>query len=185
MQISANGTRQNGNNFQIDGVPVNSAVWGGAPVVTPSEETVKEVKIIANNYSAENGRGSGAQIQVVSQSGTNEFHGSAFFKWHRPGLNAFNRWNGMSALQDASGNWYSVDNPRTKDTQRFNQYGGSVGGPILHDKLFAFFAYETQRNHSQTIATGWYATPQFIQNAATPNSVASKLLGFPGVNSCL
>jgi hypothetical protein len=180
VQISANGTRQNGNNFQIDGVPVNSAVWGGAPVVTPSEETVKEVKIISNNYSAENGRGSGAQVQVVSQSGTNDFHGSLFFKWHRPGLNAFNRWNGMSALQDASGNWYPVDNPRTKDTQRFNQYGGSVGGPILHDKLFAFFAYETLRNNSQTIATGWYATPQFIQNAATPNSVASKILGFPG-----
>ncbi len=84
-----------------------------------------------------------------------------------------------------SGNWFPVDSPRTKDTQRFNQYGGSVGGPILHDKLFAFFAYETQRNNSQSIATGWYATPQFIQNAATPNSVASKLLGFPGVSSCL
>src|SRR5690348_13924881 len=99
VQITANGARQNGNNFQIDGVPVNSAVWGGAPVVTPSEETVKEVKIISNNYSAENGRGSGAQVQVISQSGTNEYHGSLFFKWHRPGLNAFNRWNGMTAIQ--------------------------------------------------------------------------------------
>ncbi len=180
VQATANGSRQNANNFQIDGVPVNSSVWGGAPVVTPSEETVKEVKIIANNYSAENGRGSGAQIQVVSQSGSNEFHGSAFFKWHRPGLNAYNRWNGESGLQDANGNFYPVDQPRTKDTQRFNQYGGSLGGPILHNKLFAFFAYETQRNSSQSIASGWYATPQFIQSAATPNSIASKILGFPG-----
>jgi hypothetical protein len=181
VQVIANGTRQNGNNFSIDGVPINSAVWGGAPVVTPSEETVKEVKIIANNYSAENGRGSGAQVQVVSQSGTNDLHGSIFFKWHRPGLDAYNRWNGMTAQQDASGNWYPVDNPRTKDTQRFNQFGGSIGGPIIRNKLFAFFAYETQRNNSQSIATGWYATPQFIQSAATPNSVASQLLGFPGV----
>jgi hypothetical protein len=181
VQISANGSRQNSNNFQIDGVPVNSAVWGGAPVVTPSEESVKEVKVIANNYSAENGRGSGAQVQVISQSGSNEFHGSLFFKWHRPGLNAFNRWNGMTAVQAADGSWFPEDQPRTKDTQRFNQYGGSVGGPILHNKLFAFFAYETQRNSSQTIATGWYATPDFIKSAATPNSLASKLLGFPGV----
>ncbi len=180
VQVTANGSRQNANNFQIDGVPVNSAVWGGAPVVTPSEETVKEVKIIANNYSAENGRGSGAQIEVISQAGTNELHGSAFFKWHRPGLDAYNRWNGMSAQQDSSGNWYAVDNPRVKDTQRFNQYGGSLGGPVLHNKLFAFFAYETQRNHSDTIATGWYATPDFIKSAATANSVAAQLLGFPG-----
>ncbi len=180
VQITANGERQNGNNFQIDGVPVNSAVWGGAPVVTPNEESVKEVKVIANNYSAENGRGSGAQVQVVSQYGTNDLHGSAFFKWHRPGLNAYNRWNGMSASQDAAGNWIENDNPRSKDTQRFNQYGGSLGGPIIKNKLFAFFSYETQRNHSQTVATGWYATPQFIQNSATPGGVAAKLLGLPG-----
>jgi hypothetical protein len=182
VQMTANGSRQNANNFQIDGVPVNSTVWGGAPVVTPSEETVKEVKVIANNYSAENGRGSGAQVEVVSQSGTNDVHGSAFFKWHRPGLDAFNRWNGMSASQDAAGNWLETDNPRVKDVQRFNQWGGSVGGPIVRNKLFFFFAYETQRNHSQSVATGWYLTPQYIQSAATANSVASKILGFPGTS---
>jgi hypothetical protein len=180
VQMTANGSRQNANSFSIDGVPVNSAVWGGAPVVTPSEETVKEVKIIANNYSAENGRGSGAQVEVVSQSGTNDLHGSAFFKWHRPALNAYNRWNGMSASQNAFGDWTETDNPRTKDTQRFNQFGGSFGGPIIRNKLFAFFAYETQRNSSQSVGTGWYATPQFIKSAATPNSIASKILGVPG-----
>src|ERR1039457_3779878 len=85
----ANGTRQNSNNFEIDGVPVNSASWGGAAVITPSEESVNEVRVVANNYSAENGRTSGAQVEVVSKSGTNDYHGSAFFKWHRPGLNAY------------------------------------------------------------------------------------------------
>jgi hypothetical protein len=180
VQITANGERQNANSFQIDGVPVNSAVWGGAPVVTPNEESVKEVKIIANNYSAENGRGAGAQVQVVSQYGTNDLHGSAFFKWHRPGLDAYNRWNGMSASQDAAGNWIETDNPRVKDTERFNQYGGSFGGPIIKNKLFAFFSYETQRNHSQTVATGWYATPQFIQSEATAGGVSAKILSIPG-----
>jgi len=180
VQITANGERQNANSFSIDGSPVNSTVWGGAPVVTPNEESVKEVKIIANNYSAENGRGAGAQVQVISQSGTNELHGSAFFKWHRPGLNAYNRWNGMSAVHNADGSWTEVDSARQKDTQQFNQLGGSFGGPIVKNRLFGFFSYETQRNHSQSVAKGWYATPQFIQNAATPGGVASKILGVPG-----
>ncbi len=180
VQVIANGARQNSNNFQIDGVNVDSAVWGGAPVVTPGEETVKEVKVISNSYDSENGRNSGAQVQVISQSGTNDPHGSLFFKWHRPGLDAYNRWNGISAVQNEDGSWGQVDNPRTKDTQRFNQYGGSIGGPVIKNKLFAFFAYETQRNSSQTVATGWYASPEFIQSAATANSVAAKLLGFPG-----
>ncbi len=119
-------------------------------------------------------------MQVVSKAGTNDLHGSAFFKWHRPGLDAYNRWNGMSATQNAAGNWVETDNPRSKDTQRFNQYGGSLGGPVLKNKLFGFFSYEAQRNFSQSVATGWYVTPQFIQNAATPGSVASKILSVPG-----
>ena len=77
-QAIANGTRQNSNNIQIDGVSVNSTSWGGGAVITPNEESVKEVRIIANNYSAEYGRTSGAQILVVSQNGTNQLHGGAF-----------------------------------------------------------------------------------------------------------
>jgi hypothetical protein len=168
-QFVANGTRQNSNNFQIDGVPVNSASWGGAAVVTPSEETVKEVHVLSNNYSAENGRTSGAQVEVVSQNGTNDFHGSAFFKWHRPGLNAYQAWNGPGS-----------PSPVQKDENRFNQFGGSVGGPVKHNKLFAFFAYETLRNNSINVATGWYQTPQFMQSAATTGSIASKFLSYPG-----
>ena len=51
----ADGSRQNANNFQIDGVGVNSTSWGGAAVITPNEESIKEVRVISNNYSAENG----------------------------------------------------------------------------------------------------------------------------------
>jgi hypothetical protein len=168
-QFVANGTRQNSNNFQIDGVPVNSASWGGAAVVTPSEETVKEVHVLSNNYSAENGRTSGAQVEVVSQNGTNDYHGSAFFKFHRPGLNAYQAWNGPG-----------TPSPVQKDENRFNQFGGSVGGPVKRNKLFAFFAYETLRNDSFNVATGWYQTSQFMQSAATPGSIASKFLSYAG-----
>jgi len=168
-QIVANGTRQNSNSFQVDGVPVNSTSWGGAAVITPNEESVKEVRIVANNYSAENGRNSGAQVLVVSQNGTNEPHGSAFFKWHRPGLNAYQRWNGPG-----------TPTPVAKDENRFNQFGGSLGGPVVKNKLFAFFSYETLRNNSWNVGTGWYETPQFLQTAGSSSSIARKLLSYPG-----
>ncbi|MGH9902026.1 MAG: hypothetical protein ACRD68_09470, partial [Pyrinomonadaceae bacterium] len=87
--ISANGQRVEANNFQIDGVGANSQAWGGAAVVTPNQESVKEIRVLANNYSAEFGRNSGAQVLVVSQSGANDFHGSFFFKRNTPGMNSF------------------------------------------------------------------------------------------------
>jgi len=88
VPISANGQRVSANNYQIDGVSVNSLGHGGAAVVTPNQESVKEVRVLSTAYSAEYGRNTGAQILVVSQNGTNEFHGSAFFKYNDPGLNA-------------------------------------------------------------------------------------------------
>ena len=68
-QITANGQRISANNFQIDGVSVNSLSHGGAAVVTPNQESVKEMQISSSSYSAEDGRNSGAQIKVVSQNG--------------------------------------------------------------------------------------------------------------------
>lgn len=167
-QVSANGQRVNSNSYQIDGVSVNSQAWGGAAVVTPNEESIKEVKVSTNSYSAEHGRGAGAQIEVVSKNGTNQFHGSAFFKADRPGLNAYNRWNGPFSSP-------------ARQNDRFNQFGGSVGGPIIRNKLFAFFSYETQRNHSTNTGNDWYETPWFVANAAPAGSIAEKYMTFPGI----
>lgn len=168
VQIVANGTRNSSNNFQVDGSSINSLAWGGAAVITPNKESVKEVTIAANSYSAETGRNSGAQVLLVSQNGTNNFHGSALMKFDRPGLNAYQRWNGPN------------DAPVTKDTDRFNQWAGSLGGPIIKNHLFFFFSYETLRNSSDAVSNGWYETPQFLQSAATPGSIASKLFSYPG-----
>ncbi len=93
-QIVANGARTAENNYQIDGVGVTSVSWGGTTVITPNEDSIKEIKVVTNNYDAENGRYRGAQVQMISQNGTNQLHGSAFFKWDRPGLNAFQKYNG-------------------------------------------------------------------------------------------
>src|SRR2546423_5703343 len=95
-QISANGQRVSANNFQIDGTSVNSIDNGGAAVVTPTQESVKEGHVIANVYSAEYGRNSGPQGLPVSQHGTNNFHGSLFLKNNSPGLNAFNKYGGLN-----------------------------------------------------------------------------------------
>ena len=169
VQAVAAGTRTENNSYQIDGVEVNSLAWGGAAVVTPNQESVKELTVQSNPYDAEYGRNSGAQVLVVSKNGTNEFHGSAMIEGQRPGLNAYQRYNGPN-------------NPVLRDNDRFNQYAGSLGGPILKNRLFAFFSYETLRNNTSSLAQGWYETPQFdsLVKSFSPSSIASKITGYPG-----
>ncbi|MFZ0590823.1 MAG: TonB-dependent receptor [Bryobacteraceae bacterium] len=169
VQVSANGQRTDSNSFQINGVEVNSLAWGGAAVITPNEESIKEVTTETSPYDAEYGRNAAAQVLVVSKNGTNEFHGSAFMKIDRPGLNAYQRWNGPN-------------NPVQRDQDRFNQWSGSLGGPIVKNHVFFFFSYETLRNNTVSLSQGWYETPQFIQQVtgAVPNSIAAKILGYPG-----
>jgi hypothetical protein len=169
-QITANGQRLDANSYQIDGVSVNSLDWGGTATITPNEESVKEVRITSNSYDAEYGRTSAAQIEVVSQSGTNSYHGSAFFKLDRPGLDAFQPWNGPSGP--------AADQ---RVSNRFNQFGGSVGGPIIHNRLFAFFSYETLRNKTVTPGTAWVETPQYLAAVSgLTGNISGALLGFPG-----
>jgi hypothetical protein len=179
-QIVSNGSQNSTNGISIDGISTVSAVWGGTSVITPTEDSVGNVKIISNSYDAENGRFSGAQIQVTSKSGSNDWHGSFFFRANRPGLNAYQRYNGPG--------FYNTGTPAQRglqrDTQRFNQFGGSVGGPIWKDRIFFFFAYETIRNHSSSQGTGWYETPAF-DGLGPANSISKTYLTFPGagVNS--
>ncbi len=94
-QIQNGGGQYETNSITVDGISTVSAVWGGTSVITPSEDSVDDMKVVSNSYDAENGRFSGAQIQVTSKSGSNQLHGSAFFKASRPGLNAYQRWNGV------------------------------------------------------------------------------------------
>jgi len=167
-QITANGARTGENNYQIDGVGTTSVTWGGTSVITPNEDSIKEVKILTDNYDAENGRYRGAQVQIISQNGTNQYHGSIYLKAHRPGLDAFTRYNGYG-------------NANVKDASRFNDWGGSAGGPILKNKLFVFFSYETLSNNAkQGTAGGWYETSQFRALAGAAAN-AAKFLTFKGV----
>src|SRR5580692_6088030 len=83
-QVIGNGQQTENNGITLDGISTTSAVWGGATVVTPSEDSVESVKVISNSYDAEDGRFAGTQIQITSKSGTNNYHGSLYITTHQP-----------------------------------------------------------------------------------------------------
>lgn len=166
-QVIANGQQTENNGISIDGISTTSAVWGGATIITPSEDSIDSVKVVSNSYDAEDGRFGGAQIQITSKSGTNDFHGSLFLTTHQPNLNAYQRFNGAG-------------NAVTRDNNKFEQVGGSVGGPVWKNKIFFFFNYETVREpFSNVQGNGWYDTPA-LQALAPSGSIAAKYLSFPG-----
>lgn len=174
-QIQTRGGQYETNSISVDGISTVSAVWGGTSVITPSEDSVDNLKVVSNSYDAENGRFSGAQIQVTSKSGTNSFHGSAFFKASRPGLNAYQRWNGVGSNKPGT----AAERGVNRDEGRFNQYGGSLGGPIWKNRIFAFFNWETSPLSALSTAQGWYETPQF-DSLSGIGPIASEYLTFPG-----
>jgi hypothetical protein len=170
-QVNSNGQQYGNNGITLDGISTVSAVWGGTSIITPSPEAVDNVRIVTNGYDAENGRFSGAETMVTSKSGTNKVHGSLFIDIHRPGLNAVNR-----PVRSSDG---TIIGSSLKDTERYNQYGGSVGGPIWKDKIFAFFAYESSPNNSTATSTGWYETPS-LRASSPAASISSQFVNFAG-----
>jgi hypothetical protein len=191
-QALANGNQYENNGIQVDGISTASAVWGGTSVITPTEESVDDVRVMTNQYDAQYGRFAGAQILVTTKSGTNHVHGSAFFQRWSPGLNAYQRYNGTGFYNTPTcTNSAGITVPCTpaksaaqrgllRDEQQFNQMGGSLGGPLWRNKVFAFFAYEGERSGTiQTTANGWYETPQFDALTAS-GPIANQYLKFPG-----
>jgi hypothetical protein len=189
VPISANGQRVTSNNYQIDGTSANSQTWGGAAIITPSQESVKELQVTANTYSAEDGRNSGAQIKVITQNGTNDWHGSLFFKYNDPSLNTFN------TMPARIGNLVTDGPQQVK--QKFRSYGGSVGGPLpmFHfgnggpffdsgkDRLFFFFAYEGTRDSTNVPYITWAETPEFRQRlmALRGGTVSGAVISSAGI----
>src|SRR5215204_3944048 len=170
--ISANGQRVSSNNYTIDGSSVNSQTWGGGAVITPSQESVKEVQVTSSTYSAEDGRNSGAQIKVVSQNGTNQWRGSAFFKVNDPSLNAYNK---FPRIPGNAG-------PQRVE-QKYTSYGGSFGGRLVRDRLFFFFTYEGLTNNSENTYTTFVETAAFRQSviAARAGTLTARILSSPGI----
>ena len=170
QSISADGQRITSNDYMVDGVSVNSLEWGGAAVITPSLESVQEMTVLSNDYDASDGRNSGAHIKIVTKNGTNALHGTGFFQYETPGLNAYNKFNGPGAPPER------VDNA-------FRQFGGNLGGPVIHNKLFFFFNYEGLRSNNTTYDAQWVDTPQLDALIAgySPNTPVSATLQAAGL----
>jgi hypothetical protein len=150
--ISANGMRVTSNDYLVDGVSVNSLQWGGAAVITPSIESVQEITVLSNDYDASDGRSSGAHIKTITKSGTNAFHGGGIFLYHDPNLNAYNKFGGYDV-----GTGFT---PTVRDDDAYRQFAGTLGGPIIKNKVFFFFNYEGLRATNTTFENNWVETPQ-------------------------
>src|SRR5215469_17147269 len=144
------GQRGTLNSLTVDGTDNNNNFFGqtlgrtgsGRAPYQFSEDAVQEFQVNSNGYSAELGRAGGAVINVVTKSGTNTLHGTAFEFFRDRGLNANDP---IYSLQRS----ISLSQGRAaplKPGYHFNQFGGSVGGPIIKDHLFFFFDYDGQRN---------------------------------------
>ncbi len=130
--FSVNGMRNQSNNFLLDGASNNDTFNTGF-VNRPPPDAIQEFKILTHSYSAEYGRNAGSVVNVVTRAGSNVFRGAA---WE------FNRDDALQAR-----NFFApVDQPKPKLKQ--NQFGGSLGGPLVRNRLFGFGYYEGYRNTS-------------------------------------
>jgi hypothetical protein len=131
MTYNVNGTNQSSNNVRIDGASQYNLFLPHVTAYVPALESIETVNVVTNNFDAEQGLAGGAAINVQIKSGTNNLHGSAF-EYHDNHLTKARPW----ALTPINGV------PQDKPKRVYNQFGGTIGGPILKDKLFYFVSFE-------------------------------------------
>ena len=160
MEFNASGSRSEANSYTMDGINVNSLSRGGTTNLTPNADSVEEVRVVSNNFTAVDGRNGGAQIQVVTKSGTNEFHG---------GLSYYFQNNTLS-----SRNIFDTSMP----VFRKNEYGYALGGPIVKDRTFFYTTFDGLQSSGARYLNYIVETPQFrdFVMQTRPNSIAAKLL---------
>jgi len=139
-----NGNREESNNFLLDGID-NNFTSDNLVSYQPNPDSIEEFKLITNNASAEFGNYQGGVINVVIKSGTNQIHGNVFEYFRNDKLNADN-W---------ARNWQGLARPPL----RWNQFGGTLGGPVKKDKLFFFVDYQGLRQASPLVSTAATVMP--------------------------
>ena len=163
--ISVNGGDQYGNNFQMDGTPINNfssnattetGAYGAFAI--PNPDTIEEFKIQTANYDASYGRNAGGNVNVVTRSGTNQFHGTIFEFFRDTIMDANDFFNKYTQLTN--------NQPNTAQTLNENQLGATIGGPIKKDKLFFFIAYQETRQKNGATPYG-YQTGVYLPTLPT------------------
>jgi len=169
--FSMNGARGRSNNFLLDGTDmndgyrndpaINEAGVFGTPATILPVDAVQELQIVSN-FMPEFGRNAGATVNIVTKSGTNTLHGSAIEYFRNDALDARNFFNPSSTPKAQFHN---------------NQFGGSLGGPIVKDKTFFFLNYEGQRERVGVVTLGCVPDPrQIALDGGASNSVTAALL---------
>ena len=146
--VTVNGGRGRANNYSVNGGDGND-LFANGPAVQPSPDSIEEFRVITNSFDAEYGRNSGAVVNVVTKSGTNEFHGNVYEFFRNTDLNAKP----------------FTFSPAPKPDFHQNQFGGTLGGPIKKDKSFFFVAYEGRR-----IIQGVVSQPVSVPTSAMLNN---------------
>jgi len=154
---SISGQREDANGFMVNGGDVKELMNGGTLIV-PDLDSIAEFRILTNNFDAEYGNYSGGVVNVVTKSGTNQVHGSAFDFLRNTALD--------------SRNFFSPE----RSVYRQNQFGGTVGGPILKDKLFYFGDYQGTRLF-QGVDTGLIPVPTLEERTGNLLERANTLTG--------
>ncbi len=154
------------NNVTVDGGDDNQAFFSEARGRTRisysiSLDAVREFSVNTSNYSAEYGRAAGGVVNTVTKSGTNDFHGSAFY-YIRDAAWAARNPVSFRTIQGANGNEIVA----VKPDDRRHQFGGSVGGPIKKDKLFFFMSYDEQKRNFPGVAVP--SSPTFLNSITVP-----------------
>jgi hypothetical protein len=157
-QLSIDGSRTLNSEFLIDGVSVVTGSTG-TPETLPPADSIREFNVLAASYAAEYGRTSGAAVTLITNSGTNLLHGAAYGYFRNEDLDANNYFNNL------------LGKPRSED--RYNLFGGKLGGPVSKNKTFFFANYEgliqaSPYNLTSTVPSGAYATGNF---SASPTIV--------------
>jgi hypothetical protein len=175
--ISANGNRGRSNNFQIDGQDNNDNSVAGPALSITNSEAIGDYQVITNSFSAEFGRNSGAQINVVTRSGTNEVHGALFEFHQNAALNArdntekmaaakfgFLANSGLSQFQGLANRFANGPGPFHE-----NRFGGRIGGPLVKNKAFFFATYEGIFFRGENVSEGITGTAFAPDVASTGN----------------
>lgn len=155
--ISANGNRGRSNNFQLDGQDNNDNSVAGPTLTITNSEAIGDYQVTTNNPSAEFGRNAGAQVNVITRSGTNSFRGSLFEFYQGNKLNARNNLEKKDAavFNFLSSNGFAnqfqgLANRNGQSVFDYNRFGGSLGGPIVKNRAFFFATYQQDIQNGET-----------------------------------
>ena len=167
------------NDIQLDGLSILGSGWHEATVL-PNTDALQEVRVITNNYGADLGRGQGV-IQMATKSGTNSYHGSVYYRNRNEAFNANTFSNDYQGI--------------AKTAFKVNDFGGAIGLPILHNKLFLFTSYEELLHHDQpewllTVPTAAERTGDFsateiagLNGSPTPVTIYNPFTAAPAYSS--